>query len=177
MTAACCRASTSAPRGTLPTGAPFPARDLKDIHLSNQLLHDAVNIGVAKIVDMQEGDNKSEWPYEGVYRVFVNGELQIPVGYRVGGTAIGAMALTRAPGYDKDKSRQDAVARAVAFVCKGIEHPLMSEKDYDADYDVRGWGYTYGLQLLAELKLHHLIPKGQVDIRGRANPICVYQLA
>src|SRR5687768_1605131 len=49
-----------------------------------------------------------EWPYEGVYRE--GGE--IPPGYRVGGTAICAWALSEAPGYEESSDRREAVARA-----------------------------------------------------------------
>src|SRR5437899_2048624 len=106
----------------------------------------AVERGVAVILGLQEGDGKGEWPYEGVYRV--RGE--IPVGYRVGGTGISALALVSAPGYSESKERQEAVARAVDFVCGSISDPLMNP-DYDSTYDVRGWGYTYGLELLLRL--------------------------
>lgn len=96
----------------------------------------------------------SEWPYEGVYRV----RGQIPIGYRVGGTAICGLALIDAPGYDDDAPRQAAVRRAIQFVCAGIDHPLMSVKDYDAGYDVRGWGYTYGALFLLELQRERRLP-------------------
>jgi hypothetical protein len=109
---------------------------------------EAVTRAAALILEMQEGDAKDRWPYEGVYRV----QGEIPVGYEVGGTAICATALLRAPGYDTDAVRQGAVARATKFVCGAIDHPLMSIDDYDAGYDVRGWGYTYGLAFLLELK-------------------------
>ncbi len=108
----------------------------------------AVTRAAALILEMQEGDAKDRWPYEGVYRV----QGEIPIGYEVGGTAICATALLRAPGYDTDPVRQGAVARATKFVCGAIDHPLMSIDDYDAGYDVRGWGYTYGLAFLLELK-------------------------
>lgn len=127
---------------------------------------EAVATGVRVIVDIQEGDPnakpdtksvRAEWPYEGVYRV--RGE--IPIGYRVGGTAIAAGALMAAPGFAEDAPRREAVERARAFVCEAINHPLMSVKDYDAGYDVRGWGYTYGAQFLMDLKRRGLVPEGQ----------------
>ncbi len=114
----------------------------------------AIDRGVELLLAMQEGDTKAEWPYEGVYRV----KGQIPIGYRVGGTAIACLALARAPGYDADEKRQAAVARGLKFVCESIEHPLMSEKDYDAGYDVRGWGYIYGVELIARLKNAKRVP-------------------
>jgi hypothetical protein len=100
---------------------------------------------------------KAEWPYEGVYRV----RREIPIGYRVGGTAICAVFLVRAPGYEGDAARKEAVARAVDFVCAQREHPLMSPGEYDAGYDVRGWGYTYALAMLLELKARDALPAGE----------------
>lgn len=100
-------------------------------------------------------ESRSEWPYEGVYRV----RGQIPIGYRVGGTSICALALTRAPGYEGDLARRDAVERALRFVCASIDHPLMSVKDYTAGYDVRGWGYTYGALFLMDAHERDLIPE------------------
>ncbi len=132
---------------------------------------DAIRIGIERIVGMEEGNPNAEgahatgeWPYEGVYRV--RGE--IPIGYRVGGTSIAVMAMTRAPGYEDDASRHEAVARGIEFVCASIAHPLMSHEEYDAGYDVRGWGYTYGLMMLCELTRRGLIPEGQKDAAGKA---------
>lgn len=102
---------------------------------------------VRQLLAMQEGDDKAEWPYEGVYRV----GGRIPIGYRVGGTAIVGMSLLHAPGYADDAARQDAIARATVFIMKSVEHPFMTP-DYDGGYDVRGWGYTYGLTFLLTLR-------------------------
>src|SRR5512144_30174 len=63
-----------------------------------------------------------EWPYEGVYRV----DGEIPIGYRVGGTAIGAMALLEARAEGAPDSARDAVDRALAFVLEGLRDPKMS---------------------------------------------------
>ena len=114
-------------------------------------IDEAVRRGVEIILSLQEGEEggpKNRWPYEGVYRV----DRQIPIGYEVGGTAICATALLRAPGFADDPARVEAVARATDFICASIDHPLMSIDNYDAGYDVRGWGYTYGLAFLLELK-------------------------
>lgn len=108
----------------------------------------AVKRAVEIILSLQEGEAKDRWPYEGVYRV----NREIPIGYEVGGTAICATALLRAPGFADDAARREAVARATGFICGSIDHPLMSIDEYDAGYDVRGWGYTYGLAFLLELK-------------------------
>lgn len=99
------------------------------------------------LLSVQEGEDKAEWPYEGVYRV----RGKIPIGYRIGGTAIAATALLRAPGYADDAQRHAAVARAAGFVADSLDDPLMSP-DYEGGYDVRGWGYTYALHFLLALK-------------------------
>ena len=114
--------------------------------------------GVEFILSAQEGDDKAEWPYEGVYRV----GGQIPIGYRIGGTAICAMALIQAPGYPDDHTRQESVLRAVKFIIEGAKHPLMTP-DYDGGYDVRGWGYTYGLSCLLRMKALDSVPQGLGD--------------
>ncbi|MCA9291878.1 MAG: hypothetical protein KDA25_12170 [Phycisphaerales bacterium] len=119
--------------------------------ISAEDLAAAVDVGAKALLAMQEdmgGDTVAEWPYEGVYRV----GGQIPVGYRIGGTGICGMALLQTPGFAEDETRQDALRRATDFIIRGIEHPLMSEKDYQGQYDVRGWGYIYGLQYLLRLK-------------------------
>lgn len=132
--------------------------------VSKEEVAQAIDKGVELLLGMQEGDAEAEWPYEGVYRV----KGQIPIGYRVGGTAIACLALSQSPGYDADEKRRAAVARGLRFVCDAIEHPLMSEKDYDAGYDVRGWGYIYGVELIARLKSAKRVPAELVDASERA---------
>jgi len=120
---------------------------------------DAVEAAVARAVEIvlerQEGSGEAQWPYEGVYRV----KGEIPIGYRIGGTAIAGMALLRAPGYDQDERRRAALRRAASFVAGGIEHPRMGHR-FEARYDVRGWGYTYGLTFLLALRASERIPEG-----------------
>lgn len=158
----------TAPARTRPTEPPAPRKAMPRPTKADPLpdvtqkdLDDAVVKGVELLLSMQEsfepGKPACEWPYEGVYRV--NG--QIPIGYRVGGTGITATALVLAPGYDQDEKRQAAVARACAFVCAQRSHPLMSIEDYDAGYDVRGWGYTFGLDFLLTLQRCNAVPKDQ----------------
>jgi hypothetical protein len=107
----------------------------------------AVDRGVDLLLEMQEGalnrGGPSEWPYQGVYRV----RGKIPIGYQVGGTGIAGEALLRAPGYAADARRTKAIARAIDFVCASTSHTLMNP-EYDGGYDVRGWGYCYGLRFL-----------------------------
>ena len=74
-----------------------------------------VSRGVALLLELQEGEGRREWTYEGVSRVSEpdgQGEV-IPIGYRVGGTALACLALCAAPGYaDADQeSRRAALER------------------------------------------------------------------
>lgn len=127
-------------------------------------VNSAVRRGVAALVEMQEGDDSAEWPYEGVYRVPVYTEglkarNEIPMGYRVGGTSIVANALSQAPGFDDDPDRQGAIARAVDFVVGATRHELM-DPEYGGGYDVRGWGYVYAVEFLVGLQRDDRVPKG-----------------
>ena len=99
---------------------------------------------------VSEGDPR-EWPYEGVYRVRGRGGNRIPLGYRIGGTAIAAWSLLEAPGWDDDERRRAAVERAVEFVLEGLEDSSMTP-DFERGYDVRNWGHVYALQLLARMR-------------------------
>jgi hypothetical protein len=121
---------------------------------------EAISTGVAKIVAMQEkgpgAEVAAEWPYEGVYRV----GGKIPYGYRVGGTSIACMALLAAPGFADDTARRDAVSRAIDFVCKSRDEPLLSP-DYAGNYDVRGWAHCYGLRFLVAAKKANAVGDAQ----------------
>ena len=111
---------------------------------------------VEKQESLDGAETKSEWPYEGVYRE----RGAIPIGYRIGGTAISAWALIEAPGYAKSKEQCAAVARAVDFVLTQLDDPNMSI-GFNASYDVRGWGHTYALNLFLRLRALKLVPKGR----------------
>ncbi len=116
-------------------------------------IDEAVVRGVEALLASQEGPGHDQWPYEGVYRV----EREIPIGYRVGGTAIGGLALLHAPGDGDLAQREEALGRAAAFVVGSIDHPLMAHR-FQATYDVRGWGYAYGLSLLLSLRALDRMP-------------------
>jgi len=110
--------------------------------------------GVAILLEMQSGEGNVEWPYEGVYRV----RREIPMGYRVGGTAISIMALIGAPGLKDDVERIEAIGRGLGFIAKGTDEPDMSEAMYQAGYDVRGWGYIYGLHAIVRSMAAGVVP-------------------
>ena len=126
--------------------------------VSKTALKEAVSRGSKLIVGMQEnlgakGSPSSEWPYEGVYRVRSPGKRRgmIPIGYRVGGTAICSWALLKTPGYRSSKSAQAAVKRGRDFIVAALKEPLMSP-GFNSTYDVRGWGHAYALQFLLEAR-------------------------
>lgn len=110
--------------------------------------------GIKAILNLQEGEGHDQWPYEGVYRED-NGVL--PIGYRVGGTAIVGLALIAVPGYSKDEARQAALLRGLAFILKSLDVPRM-QNSFEGTYDVRGWGHIFALHLFLELAAHNLIP-------------------
>lgn len=128
-----------------------------------QQIHEAIQEGIQVILSMQEGPDNAEWPYEGVYRV----RGRIPIGYRVGGTGICGEAILRAPGYEQDPARQEAIARATGFVTGAIELNLM-DPEYRGGYDVRGWGYCYGLRFLLAMQMLDRVPPGQEQAVAKA---------
>ena len=104
---------------------------------------DLVRQAIKDVVKMQE--KEGEWPYEGVNRV--KGEM--PIGYRVGGTACVADTLLCAAPDDQDA--KEAVAKGLAFILKGLDDPLMTASTEDA-YDVRVWGHSYALEFLCHVR-------------------------
>jgi hypothetical protein len=104
---------------------------------------DLVRDSVQALIKMQE--DGGQWPYEGVYRV----NKELPIGYRVGGTSIVAMTLMHAASADKDA--QTAVSRALGFVLKGLDDPLMAPST-EPRYDVRVWGHACALEFFCHLR-------------------------
>ncbi|MBL9077648.1 MAG: hypothetical protein JNL08_09100 [Planctomycetes bacterium] len=113
---------------------------------------------VEVLLELQEGDDGDQWPYEGVYR---EDEGQLPIGYRVGGTSIACLGLIAVPGFRADERRRAAVERGLAFVLKTLDAPRM-QKDFVGTYDVRGWGHVYALEFLLHLQDHELVPAASV---------------
>lgn len=98
---------------------------------------------VDQLVKMQEPDG--QWAYEGVYRV----GGQIPVGYRIGGTAIVADTLLHA--VPDDPTAKAAIAKAIPFVLKHLDDPLMAPSTKEG-YDVRVWGHAFALEFFCHLR-------------------------
>ncbi len=115
----------------------------------------ASKAAVVGVLALQE--RGSQWPYEGVYR---EDRGNLPVGYRVGGTAITVMGLVSAPGYRDDSERVEAVENGIAFILKTLDHERMGA-DFIGGYDVRGWGHIYALTCLLHLQDFQLVPKGR----------------
>jgi len=105
--------------------------------------------GIAQLLDLQHEDGA--WPYEGVYRV----NRKIPVGYRIGGTAISCTALLYGSFESADKQREKesetAIRRGVKLILIELENPLM-KPSRENRYDVRVWGHIYALDLFCRLK-------------------------
>jgi hypothetical protein len=113
---------------------------------------------VSELIKMQEGEG--EWPYEGVYRV----GKEIPIGYRVGGTAIVCTALLHAASPD-DAEAQAALDRGIDFILKGLEDPLMTPKR-QRGYDVRIWGHAYALECFCLLQKRKRSPPRIEEVNG-----------
>lgn len=113
----------------------------------------AIEAALAALLRLQEGDDHDQWPYEGVYR---EDRGNLPVGYRVGGTAIVGLALLAAPGLEQDAERRAALDRGVRFILSALDQPRMSA-DFIGTYDVRGWGHIYALELLLCLQERGLV--------------------
>ncbi len=116
----------------------------------------------ALLLEMQESVDDApiagEWPYEGVYRE----QGEIPLGYRVGGTAICAWALAETPGYEETRERQEAVARAIERILALLALEPMAA-GFRGTYDVRGWGHAYALQLFLRLRARSRVPAEHVE--------------
>jgi hypothetical protein len=129
--------------------ATVPVPDVPPVELDA-----ATTRAIAAMLALQQGDGRGEWPYQGVYQEDDNPS---PVGYRVGGTAIGCLGMIAAPGLAKDEPRLAALRRGLEFVLSGLELERM-QNAFIGRYDVRGWGHIYALQLLLHMQDHGLVP-------------------
>jgi hypothetical protein len=120
---------------------------------------------------------KAEWPYEGVYRANENGKgAVIPIGYRVGGTSIAAVALIEASNGKPQGEARAAIERALTFVLAELDLPLM-DTGFLNGYDVRGWGHAYALAFLLRLREAKLVPDAAQKTVAHAIPYLVDMLA
>ena len=110
-----------------------------------------IETGIEQLLKIQNEDGA--WPYEGVYRV----SRQIPVGYRIGGTAICCEALLYGTADDNEKANE-AIKKGVDLILKELEHPLMKPTK-ESRYDVRIWGHIYALDLFCRIKASDRLPE------------------
>ena len=134
----------------------------------------AIDRSVEILIKRQEGPADSEWPYEGVYRVrgsgpreFIRGGRIIPMGYRVGGTSIAGRALLRTIDEEADPARAEALERARTFVVESTGDKSM-RLNYNGGYDVRCWGYIYGLRFLLAMKEAGLVSEADMEAHDEA---------
>ncbi|MGI9515945.1 MAG: hypothetical protein ACR2NP_02770 [Pirellulaceae bacterium] len=106
-------------------------------------LEEAIATGVSRLIELQHDDGA--WPYEGVYRV----DGEIPVGYRVGGTAIACEAIMYAAEPDNQSAKQ-AIDRGIDLIVEELNNPLMQPSTRNT-YDVRVWGHIYALDFFCRL--------------------------
>lgn len=106
---------------------------------------DAVQKAVDALIENQQADGA--WPYEGVYRV--RGE--IPLGYRIGGTALVCQALMHAAPKEHAKTA-DAIQRGIGYILEHLSDPLMRPSKRDA-YDVRIWGQACALEFFCRWRV------------------------
>lgn len=126
-------------------------------------------MGYNHLLGGQESVGKSEedweWPYEGVYRE----RGRIPIGYRVGGTAICAWAVAEMDqviGSDPPEA-PEALERAVRFVLAALEQPKI-QPGFSGGYDVRDWGILYALHLFLRLEALDAVPEAhQEEVKAR----------
>ena len=127
-------------------------------------VEDAVARCAALLIEKQEslddGAQPAEWPYEGVYRVAGPEGPEIPLGYRVGGTAIAATALLEGAPASARAEAGRAVERALEFVLRALGDARMAA-GFEGGYDVRGWGHAYALDFLLELRARGGVPEGR----------------
>ncbi len=150
-------APAEAPAATRTAPAPTGPRRFTEFPVPEPApldLEAATADAIAALLRLREGEGEDQWPYEGVYR---EDRGQLPVGYRVGGTAIACLGLLAAPGYEQDEARQAALARGLAFVLTTLEAPRMQD-GFVGTYDVRGWGHVYALQLFLHLADRQFVP-------------------
>lgn len=144
------RAPRDPAAGRLITEFPVPDVPPLDVAAASQK-------AIEGVLKLQE--DGSQWPYEGVYR---EDRGLLPVGYRVGGTAITIMGLVSSPGYHKHPERVAAVGRGIQFVVETLDHERM-QAGFKGGYDVRGWGHIYALTCFLHLRDAKLVPDDMAD--------------
>ena len=157
--------SARADSPSAPTSGPLSSDPPSSPNLSVDAV---VKESVAKLIARQEsigGDVDArqlptEWPYEGSFRPRdARGSARVPMGYRVGGTAVVVWALLEAPGWSEDaaRPRREAVDRALRFLVESVDSPEMSTPS-ERSYDIRTWGHIYALRAFVCVEQHDRVP-------------------
>jgi hypothetical protein len=134
-----------------PASAPAPgaARTVPpgsaNISKSGDALDRLISTGIEQLL---AGEDNGSWPYEGVYRD--PEDRSIPIGYRVGGTAIVCDALLHAAKLQDTKAAA-AIDRGLRFILANLPDPKLATSRADV-YDVRIWGQSWALEILCRLE-------------------------
>ncbi len=160
------------PKAAKPAPSADAQRELKEKALAGKPvdgaeIDSAIQRGIVLLLAEQESldpanESKREWPYEGVYRAQeLPGKPPVsPLGYRVGGTSIAAVALIEASAGKPRPEVREALERALGFVLEKLEDPLLND-EFLHGYDVRGWGHAYGLAFLLRARDAQIVPAAQ----------------
>jgi hypothetical protein len=149
--------SKAAPADSRPANAKIPKANAT---IPPATIEMWISTGIERLLECQDN---GAWPYEGVYRV----AREIPMGYRVGGTAIVGTALlyasapapsrpakaASAPAAQTQQKIDAAIQRATEFVLKHLDDDLLAPSTENV-YDVRIWGQSCALEYLCHLKTH-----------------------
>ena len=132
-----------------------------------------IRAAVGRLIELQEPDGA--WPYEGVYRV----KRKIPVGYRIGGSAIVCTALLSSDLDEQRSTADEAIAKSVDLIISELDDPLMTPSAQDR-YDVRVWGHIYALDLFCRIKSNdnyeHLNEKTEPLIQRMVNALMIEEI-
>lgn len=116
---------------------------------------DLVREAVEVLLRLEEG--RGQWPYEGVHRT--GGEIPLP--YRVGGTAAAGTALLYAA--PSDPAASAALGRALDFVLDALGDPRLAPSTADV-YDVRVWGQASALEFLCRIRAAGRAGRRRADV-------------
>ena len=137
-------------------------------------VEDLLVLGAEHLLAGQETIGKSEelweWPYEGVYRE----RGQIPIGYRVGGTAICAWSLLELSA-EPTEAQAAALHKANRFLLAALEQPKI-QPGFNGGYDVRDWGVVYALQFFLRQEQLGRTPEDLAEAIRTRIPQCISML-
>ena len=130
-----------------------------------------VERSVQALLELEEKGDGGEWPYEGAMRI----EGQIPIGFRTGGTGVVVTALAKAPGLATAAARRGSLQRGTRFLMEALRDESMSS-DVPAGFDLRLWGYIFGLEGLLAAREARVLPPAENEALERAITVYVARL-